>query len=156
MSNTNMMLPNMCCMQCLPIATPGNNLHFWFPFLPLWYAFYPYVAGSWLWPREGHKFMHWCEIADELGIPCQLCRNTCKHLQTARTEFTAFLKSGIIQNFGWSIHKPSIPHPSIWSLHRRAHRSQQPQRSLWLTSSATSPEFDPLKSHDLLRPHGCS
>ena len=55
MSNTNMMLPNMCCMKCLPIATPGNNLHFWFPFLPLWYAFYPYVAGSWLWPREGHK-----------------------------------------------------------------------------------------------------
>ena len=51
-----MMLPNMCCMQCLPIATPGNNLHFWFPFLPLWYAFYPYVAGSWLWPREGHNF----------------------------------------------------------------------------------------------------
>ena len=32
MSNTNMMLPNMCCMKCLPIATPGNNLHFDFHF----------------------------------------------------------------------------------------------------------------------------
>ena len=30
--------------------------------------------------------------------------NTC----CCPTEFTAFLKSGLLQNFGWSIHKPSI------------------------------------------------